>query len=199
MNNQMEARERVISGKGVKKLRRQGIVPASLYGQNEPSALLEIDRAVLRKTLDQGHGNGVLSLKVGSRPPVQAIIKQMQRNGTTGEILHVDFYRVMAAEMLKTHVQLHFVNEPAGLKGGTVTRLLNEVMVECLPADMPNSIEVDLSDLNDDGAVVRVGNLNVGPRVTILNDHNDVVAGVHRNARAEKAEGTEGDTEGATI
>lgn len=105
----------------------------------------------------------------------------------------MEFHRVAIQEKLGTHVRLHFVNEAgvATLSNVSVLRSLSEVMVECLPADLPNNIEVDLSQLTELGAMIRVGNLTVGPGVTILTDHNDMVAGVHQQAHMEKVEGAE--------
>ncbi len=80
----------------------------------------------------------------------------------------------------------------------TVLRPLNEVMVECLPADLPSAIQVDLSQLGEPGAVIRVANLAVGRGVTILTDPNEMVAGLQQRGPAEKAEGAEGKAEATT-
>ncbi|MEW6183016.1 MAG: 50S ribosomal protein L25 [Bacillota bacterium] len=198
MSNQLEqlelvAEERTISGKHVKRLRQQGLVPAIMYGHNQPSVALQVNGAALQKLLRCG-SNSIFLLKVANKPAVQAFIKKVQRNPVGGETIHVDFYQVTATEKLKTLVHLHFVNEAAlGTLGGvTVLRSLSEVMVECLPADLPANIQVDLSGLTEAGAVIRVGNLQVGPAVTILADPNDMVAGLHQQARAEKAEEVDG-------
>ena len=200
MSKQLElaAEERVVLGKHLGRLRRQGMVPANMYGHNVPSVALQVSATSLRKLLARG-GNNVISLKVGSQPAVQALIKQVQSNFITDETIHVDFYQVAAVEKLKTHVRLRYVNEArtASLANVTVLRSLSEVMVECLPADLPDNIEVDLSSLSEVGAVIRVGDLTVGPAVTIVTGHNDMVAGVHQKARAEKVEGVEETAEAA--
>ncbi len=195
MSNQIElvADERVVTGKKVRHLRRQGIVPANMYGHNLASVPLQVNAAVLARLLAHGGNNVILALKVGNRPAVQAFIKKVQRNFVSGETLHVDFHRVAATETLRTHVPLHFVNEAAAASaaGASVLRLLNELMVECLPGDLPSSIEVDLSLLSEAGAVIRVANLTTGPNVTIITDQNEMVAAVHQQARAEKVEEAE--------
>ena len=198
MSKQLElaAEERVVLGKHLGRLRRQGMVPANMYGHNLPSVALQVSATSLRKLLARG-GNNVISLKVGSQPAVQALIKQVQSNFITDETIHVDFYQVAAVEKLKTHVQLRYVNEArtASLANVTVLRSLSEVMVECLPADLPDNIEVDLSSLSEVGAVIRVGDLTVGAGVTILIDHNEMVAGLQQRTLVEKAEGAEGKPE----
>lgn len=200
MSNQLElaVEERAVSGKKVKRLRWQGIVPANMYGHNLRSVSLQVNNTVLQKLLARGGKNVILSLKVGDKPAVQALIKQVQRNPLSGETVHVDFYQVAATETLKTNVRLHFVNElSANLDGGNLLRSLSEVMVECLPGDLPSSIQVDLSELREVGAVMRVGNLKVDPAVTILTDPNDIVAGIQQQARIVKTEEAEGKVEGA--
>lgn len=201
MSKQLElvAEERVVLGKQVSRLRRQGMVPANMYGHDQPSVALQVNAVALRKLLARG-GNSVISLKVASQPAVQALIKQVQRNAITDQTTHVDFYRVATAEKLKTHVPLHFVNEArtASLVNATVLRSLSEVMVECLPADLPDNIEVDLSALTEVGSVIRVGDLAVGPEVTIVTDPNDMVVGVHQQSRGEKAEEVTEKAESAT-
>jgi large subunit ribosomal protein L25 len=196
MSNQLElaVEERTVFGKQVKRLRQQGIVPANMYGRHQQSVSLQVNSQALQKLLSSGGAKVILSLKVGNQPPVQALIKQVHHNPCRGEIIHVDFFRVKATDTLKTSVNLHFINEPSAgsLNGGSVLRTMNEVMVECLPADLPPGIQVDLSGLLDVGDVIRVGDLPVGPGVTILTDHNEIVAVVHRQVSVEDTDGDDG-------
>ncbi|MCL4371638.1 MAG: 50S ribosomal protein L25 [Chloroflexi bacterium] len=202
MSSQLElaAEERAVSGKGqLRQLRHQGMVPANVYGGHQPSVSLQVNGVAFQKLLGHGGNTVILSLKVGTQPAVQALIKQVQHDPRGGGITHVDFYRVAATEKLKTSVQLQFINEAgaASLSDITVLRPLNEVMVECLPGDLPAAIQVDLSELKEVGAVIRVGNLVVGPGVTILTDHGEMVAGLHQRTPTEKAEGVEAKAETA--
>ena len=203
MSDQLElvVEERVVSGKQVKRLRHQGIVPANMYGHNLSSVSLQVTGKALHGALDHGGNDVILSLKVGNQPAVQALIKKVQRNPISGEAIHVDFYRVAAAETLKARVRLHFTNEDAAtsLGGVSARRSLNEVTVECLPGDLPAAIDVDLSPLKEAGAMIRVGDLTVGPGVTILADPNDMVAGMHRQAVADNEETVEEKTEAVAV
>lgn len=193
MNKQLEfaAEERAVLGKQVRLLRRQGIVPANLDGRNQPSLALQVSDKELQRLLGLG-GSKVILLKVGDQPAIQALLKRVQLNPVTGKASHVEFHRVASQEKLRSPVRLHFVNESAMLlDNASVSHSLSEVMVECLPADLPNTIEVDLSQLTEAGSLIRVGNLTVGPGVTILTDQNDVVAGVHKQAPIAETEGPE--------
>lgn len=195
MSNQMElaVEERTASGKQVRQLRKRGIVPANLFGRHQPSTSLQVNGLTLRKLLAHGGMNVILLLKVGNRPGVPVLIKKVQHHVVSGAIDHVDFYMVNATEKLKTQIRLQFVNEAgAGSRADLlVQRPLNEVTVECLPADLPAAIQVDLSRLSEPDAVIRVGDLAVGPGVTILTDHNELVAAVHLQALLEKVEGAD--------
>lgn len=201
MNNQLElaVEERSIAGKQVKQLRKKGFVPANMFGHNQPSLSVQVNRLVLQKLLSHGGKNAVLMLKVGDRPGVPVLMRHVQYNPISGAIEHVDFYMVNATEKLKTQIRLHFINEAGAASSADVLvqRPLNEVSVECLPADLPASIQVDLSMLSEVDAVIRVGDLVVGPGVTILTDHNEMVAVVHLQAHLEKDEETDTKTESA--
>lgn len=195
MSRQLElvAAERVVLGKKVGALRRQGIVPGNVYGHDQPSSPVQVSAMALRRLLARG-GNNVIALKVGSQPPIQALIKQVQHNAITDQMTHVEFLRLGVSEKLRTLVQLKFVNGAKGtgsMANATVLRSLQEVMVECLPAHLPDSIEVDISSLSEVGAVIRVGDLKVDEGVTIVTDHSDMVAGLHQQTRVEKPEGEE--------
>ncbi|HEX2986603.1 MAG TPA: 50S ribosomal protein L25 [Chloroflexota bacterium] len=192
MSNQFElvVEERSVLGKQVKRLRRDGIVPANLYGHREPSLPLQVPSAVLSRLFSQGGATTLVQLKIGAKPPVQALVKEVQHDPTTGSVKHVDFFRVAATEKFRTHVPLHFINEAEAMKLGDVAvqRSLADVLVECLPADLPAAITVDLAKLGEIGAVIRVGELDVPEGVSVLLDHEEVVAGVHRVAREAEPE-----------
>jgi large subunit ribosomal protein L25 len=191
MNNQLnlEAEDRTVIGKQLGQLRRDGFVPANVYGGSVDSKALQVDGALLEKLLSKG-GNNVIQLNVGGQPAAQVLIKQVQRHSLSGKILHIDFYRVMAGEKLKASVHLHFINtaDLANLGQATVARSLSEVMVECFPSDLPTNIPVDLSQLKNIGDVIRIGDLAVSPDVTILAGVNDPVAGLYQQAHLAEAE-----------
>lgn len=196
MSSQMElaVEERTISGKQVSQLRKNGIVPANMFGRDRPSVALQVKRLTLQNLLAHGGRNVILQLKVGERPSVPVLIKNVQRHVVSGAIDHIDFYMVNATEKLRTQIRLTFVNEAGAAAEADVLvqRPLNEVTVECLPADLPAGIQVDLSMLSEVDAVIRVGDLKVGPGVTILTDHNELVAAVHLQAHLEKPETADG-------
>ncbi len=195
MSNGIElaAEERSVYGKKVKRLRKVGIVPANLYGHQGPSKPIQLSGAEVSGVLRRGGTATIVRLKIGSQSPVQALVKDVQYDPKTGDVMHVDFYRVAATEKVKTRVPLHFVNEAEAMKIGDVAvqRALTDILVESLPASLPASIQVDLGKLSEVGAMIRVGDLQVPSGVTVLLDPNEVVAGVHRTARVAVEEAEE--------
>jgi len=180
LNQKLEliAKERRITGKQVHRLRREGLVPAVLYGNGAPSLPLQIEREALQQLLHREGRSTLLQLKLDGRRATTALVKQVQYHPTSGELLHVDFQRVGAREKLKARVPLHFVGEaPAvGLGNVVIVRSLDEMQVECYPADLPAALEVDLSQLHEPGSAIRVKDLHPGSKVTILDQPDQVVA-----------------------
>jgi large subunit ribosomal protein L25 len=145
-----------------------------------------VERDVLEKTFKRAGTASIFSLTVGSGSPSMALVKQVQYHPTKGYIQHVDFLRVAARDKLRTRIPLRFTGEAPAARDPVliVIRPLAEVTVECLPADLPPAVEVDQAPLEDVSSVIRVGDLNPGPNVTIVTDPNEVVASV-TEVRAE--------------
>lgn len=149
---ELNAEPRGDLGKGAsRRLRRAGKVPAILYGGGrDPQALtlehLEFTNLLQNETI-YSH---ILTLKLGDQVE-SAVLRDLQRHPFKPTILHVDFLRVSADRKLRVHIPLHFVNEAGsrGVKqqGGIVSHALIDIEIACLPKDLPEFIEVDLTDL----------------------------------------------------
>ncbi len=146
------AEPRSDQGKGAsRRLRRQGRVPAILYGAGKDPVPLSVDHNELLKQLEnEAFYSHILTIEVGGRKE-QAILKDLQRHPAKPFIMHLDFMRVRAGERIRVNVPLHFVGGDVapGVKigGGIVTHAVTEVEIVCLPKDLPEYIEVDLSKL----------------------------------------------------
>ena len=154
MSNVFEfvAESREQSGKGAaRRARRKGSVPAVIYGgHGEPQMLVLNHNEVIKHLAHEAVYSHVLDVSVDGRAE-KAILKGVQRHPAKFQILHMDFLRVTMSEALKVHVPLHFINEHTsvgGKKGGIVTHAMIDVEVSCLPAVLPDYIEVDLSGLD---------------------------------------------------
>ncbi|MCP4409748.1 MAG: 50S ribosomal protein L25/general stress protein Ctc [Gammaproteobacteria bacterium] len=178
------AEPREDKGKGAsRRLRRTGKVPAILYGGDKEPLSIALKHNELLWNLDhETFYSQVLKLEMGGKTQ-KIILRDLQRHPSQPRILHVDFQRVLADEKLKVHVPLHFINEDdsVGVKqqGGMVSHLLTDVEVECLPGDIPGSIDIDVAEL-EIGDSVRLSDLKLSENVTLVElalgeDHNSVV------------------------
>ncbi|WP_029134778.1 50S ribosomal protein L25/general stress protein Ctc [Sedimenticola selenatireducens] len=154
----VNAQLRTDTGKGAsRRLRHAGLVPGIVYGAHQDPAMISMVHSDLIQRLDQeAFYSHILTLKIDGKSE-QVILKDLQRHPARPFIMHADFLRVSAKEKLKTHVPLHFVGEnvsPGVKAGGVVSHLLTEVDVSCLPGDLPEYIEVNVSGLAIGDAVM---------------------------------------------
>ena len=153
---ELNAEVRALQGKGAsRRLRREGKVPAVLYGGHKDPVMLQIGGNELDKRLkNEAFYSHILTLRIGDTEE-SAVLKDLQRHPAKPMVLHMDLQRVVADEELRMHVPLHFKGEgiAPGVKqgGGVVQHHLVDVEVLCLPKDLPEFIEVDVSamELND--------------------------------------------------
>ncbi len=154
MSNVFEfvAESRGQSGKSAaRRARRTGNVPAVIYGgHSEPQMLLINHNEVIKHLAHEAVYSHVLDVTVDGKTE-KAVLKGVQRHPAKFQVLHMDFLRVTMSEALRVHVPLHFINEHTsvgGKKGGIVTHAMIDVEVSCLPAALPDYIEVDLIGLD---------------------------------------------------
>ena len=181
---ELSAQAREILGKKVRFLRRQGMTPANVYGHNVKSTALQIDSSHLKHTLAKAGKSSLIALKVGTaKRPKMVIVREVQRHPLTGDLLHVDLYEVKMEEKIKVAVPLLLVGEASAVKdrGGILVQNMDVLEVECLPADMPHSIEVDLSGLTEIDQAVHVKDLHVDPGVSIRSDPEQMIVQIARS------------------
>jgi len=173
MSNVFEfvAESRGQSGKSAaRRTRRTGNVPAVIYGgHSEPQMLVLSHNEVIKHLAHEAVYSHVLDVNVDGKTE-KAILKGVQRHPAKFQILHMDFQRVTMSEALKVHVPLHFINEQTsvgGKKGGIVAHAMIDVEVSCLPASLPDYIEVDLKGL-DIGESVHLSDIVLPAGVEIV-------------------------------
>jgi len=142
-------------GKGAsRRLRREKKVPAIIYGAGRPPRSLAFDHnKVLLKLENESFYSSILNIKVGNKSQ-DAILKDLQRHPAKNKIMHMDFQRIVADEVIRMNVPLHFIGEDVapGVKegGGSVSKLMTDVEIVCLPRNLPEFIDVDVSKLELD-------------------------------------------------
>ncbi len=158
-------------GKGAsRRLRRADKVPAIMYGAGKPPVNVVFDHhKVMNQLRHEAFFSRILDIRIGSETE-KAILRDVQRHASKPRIQHLDFQRVSATEKLHMHVPLHFINEDIapGVKigGGLVSHLMSDVEIACLPANLPEYIEVDVSALGI-GDVIHLSGLKLPAGVEI--------------------------------
>jgi len=193
MNNklQLAAETRLDVGKGAsRRLRREGKIPAILYGTDETPQSLTLNHNQVSKAMEnQDFFSQIFTLNVADQP-IQVVLKDVQHHVYKLRITHLDFMRIKATEKITMNIPLHFAGEAVcpGIKlGGILSRAMSEIEVRCLPADLPRFIEIDISamQLND---TVHLSDLKIPANVELLSiaHGNQLVATVHLARMAEE-------------
>jgi large subunit ribosomal protein L25 len=191
----VNAEPRVEQGTGAsRRLRKTGRLPAIVYGGNKPPQSLSVDHNELWKNLKQeAFYSKILTLKVGNDAE-QVVLKDLHRHPVRDEVLHMDLLRILADVAIRMRVPLHFKGEAVapGVKtgGGIFEHLANEVEVECLPKDLPEFIEVDVSGMNVNDSI-HLSQLTVPPGVVLVelkHDNDQAVVAVHLPRAAKEEE-----------
>lgn len=172
---------RTVTGKKVKALRRDGVVPIHMFGRGIESQSLQADVRVLGVVLPQAGTNVPITIDVdGQDGENVCFVRQVQRHPVSEALLHVDFQRVDVTQKVTAEVPILVEGAaPAVLEmDGTLLQTLASVSVEALPMSMPASFTVDISGLDDFDKTIRVASLQTDDEVTILSDADEMIATV---------------------
>ncbi|MEM7430989.1 MAG: 50S ribosomal protein L25/general stress protein Ctc [Pseudomonadota bacterium] len=189
------------SGKGAsRRLRREGKVPAIIYGAGRPPRSLYFDHnKVLRQLENESFYSSVLNIKVGDKSQA-AIVKDIQRHPARPIVMHIDLQRIVEDEVIRMNVPIHYVGaeDAVAVKqgGGTVSMLRTDVEVVCLPKDLPEYFEVDITDLELD-SMLHLSDINLPDGVEIPElaqgpEHDQAIVSI----QVVKVQVVEEDTEG---
>lgn len=173
----LKAEKREISGRKVKSLRRQGILPAVIYGHDFESVLIQVPVKDFEKTYAEAGESTVVYLDVDGKD-YPTIIQDVAQDSVKDSFLHADFYKVRLDEKIKAKIQLAFISESPAVKelGGILVKNISEIEVEGLPQDLPHEFEVDLSKLTEIGSQVLVKDLSVSLKLKVHADQDTIVA-----------------------
>lgn len=187
---ELEISRREVMGKAVKRLRKEGIIPANIFGHNEASMAIQIDAGAFER-LRRSHGSrSVLTLRMsGTKSTQTALIRHVQREPQTGKIIHVDFFRVSLSERIRVKVPLHFIGEAPAVKteNGVMLHLLDAIEIECVARDIPEYLEVDVSGLTEIDAILHASDVKLPASFTLITDPEEGIVKVAAT-RAEVAE-----------
>ena len=174
----LELSHREVTGKKVKQLRREGMIPVHLYGPGVEAQPLQCDTTSVVDVLVKAGGNTAVHITVqGSQGSHLAFAREIQWGPRRDDILHVDFLAVDATRPVSAQVPITLVGESPGARtaGGTVMQQLRDLSVQALPLEVPRELELDLSTLTEPDGVLRAGDIAIPSSVTLLTDPEDVV------------------------
>ena len=178
--NVLEAQPREAGTKNeARRVRREGKIPAVVYGAGKDSLPISVDPRVVTRILNSETGHNTIFDLTMNGEKTKAMIVDWQYEPIKGKLLHIDLKRIALDKVLKVNVPIFLVGEAAGVKqeGGIMEQMLREVEIECLPADIPSHIDADVSELTF-GKVLRVADLPRSAKLKFLTDPNQPVAHV---------------------
>lgn len=190
MSKKLEAQKRKIFGRKLKRLRRESILPANIYGRGVESLAIQVDLLSFQKLLSKAGETEIVELEVeGERKPRPVLIHGTQSDPVTGESLHVDFHQVDLTEKVTVAVPIVFVGKsPAVEAGNMLLELMNEVEVEALPTKLPPKIEIDISELREIGDGIVVADLKLPKEVKVQAGGEDLICKVEAPSIKEEKE-----------
>jgi len=197
MENKLIAKKRDLEGSSnARRLRTTGALPGVIYGDEKEPVSVLLDMHDFEQVLHHSASESIIvDVEVEGEGTASVLVKDVQHHPVTSDLLHVDLFRVTAGQVLDVDIQLELVGEAAGVKaGGTMDFIMHSISVECLPKDLVETIEIDVSEM-EIGDTLQVSDLQLGAQFKALVDDDAIVAAVAA-PRAEEEEEDEGE-EGA--
>lgn len=183
----LEATRREVTGKQVKQLRAQGLIPGVVYGPTFDPIPVQVPWVALRPALLEAGGSQIIHLKVNG-DEYNTLVREVQRDPLGGAVLHVDFYRVRMDVAIRTEVPIVLVEATPAIEraGGMIIHEMTSVEVECLPGNLPAEIEVSVAGLKQVGDVILASALPALPGVTYHVDPDAVIVATTLAMRPEE-------------
>lgn len=196
----LKAEPRTVIGKQVKALRRQGKLPAVIYGHGFTSMAIMLDYRTTTRSLFSVSSSQLLSVEVEGQPHT-VLVRERQFHPITGATLHIDFQEVSMTERLRATVRLVLEGDAPAVKtySGVIVTGQEVVEVECLPGDLPERIMVDLRVLKEIGDAIYVRDLPIAPEVEVFTGGDEMVVLVTAPVSEAEAEGQVAEAEPEVI
>ncbi len=175
----LEVKPRTVLGKKLRKLRKEGIIPANIYGTDFPSQSISVNMRDFTKVYKTARETGVVYLKLDDKE-IPTMIKNLQRHPVNDYILHADFRKIDLKKKIETEVPVKIVgtSEAVVQKSGVLLTLSEALLVEALPQEIPQAIEVDISSLKEIGQEIKVADLKKSEKYEIKEEPNKVIVSV---------------------
>jgi large subunit ribosomal protein L25 len=182
-----------------RRLRKAGSLPCVVYGEGKEASAIEIETHAFEQLLHH-HATETLITEIDleGAGEIQVLVKEVQRHPVSGDIIHVDLLKIVAGQTIQVDILLELIGEAAGVKeGGVIEQVMHSIAIECLPKDLIESIEVDVSDMGI-GDSMCVSDLNLGNKFRTQVEEDAIVVSVAEpRAEEEPEEEVAEDVEGA--
>jgi len=176
----LEAQIRTKENGKPKKIRSQNFIPAVLYGPSMESRNLKIKKIDFERIFALAGESSLIDLAISQKKPVKVLVKEVQKDPLKDTIIHIDLYQVDMNKKITTEIPLHFIGESEAVKelSAVLVKDIDRVEVECLPGDLVNHIDVDLSVLKNFHDAIKTNDLKLPAGMKLVNETNDIVANV---------------------
>jgi len=190
----IKATKREVAGKGVKALRRMGVLPAVIYGKHIEPINISLDAHSASMALAKMSSSTIVTIEVDGKE-YPTLVREKQRDFIKNRLLHVDFLAVSLTEKIRAYVTLRFSGVSVAVKdyNAIMVHNLEQFHVECLPTDLPEYIEIDVSTLERPGEGIRVKEVSVSDKIRVLDDPEVMVAVATASKIEEAVPGAEGE------
>lgn len=189
ITHQLNIKTREILGNKVKSLRTKGISPANIYGKGQKSVAVQANAKELEKIFMEVGESALVEVNLDDKEKFPILFKNPAFSVIEGNLIHVDMYRVDMKQKITTNIPIHIIGEaPAVKQGLLLMEVTLEIEVECLPADLPENVEVDLSKLEKLDDMITVADLKLGKDIEIKTEAETVIVKVIEAQQAEVVE-----------
>lgn len=183
--------KRTVVGRKVKSLRKQGLVPANVFGKKVKSLALSVKSMDFRKVFSKAGATGIVYLEIeGEKETRPVLISDIQKSPLKGTMLHIDFRQVDLTQKVKAEVPIKVVGESLAIKdkGGVLVTVLSKVMVEALPADLPEILEISIQGLTEIGQSVHVADIKIDKTKVKIEAAEDETVAIIQEPKKEEVE-----------
>lgn len=192
MELEINAQQRERVGKDLESLRKEGIIPAVVYGSGHKPISVQVNYEELKKVFEQSGESTLIKLKIGNEAK-NVLIHDFAKDPITGRFIHVDFYHVRMDKVIKAEVPLVFEGEAPAVKSleGVLVKNINHVEIEALPKDLPHEIKIDISGLDSFEKQIRVKDLKLPQGVKIELEPEEMIVSVVPPRKEEEIKSVE--------
>ena len=190
----LKAEKRSILGSKVKRLRKQGLIPATVFGRTVDSLSVQVSAVEYNRVYKQAGDTSIIWLTIeGEEKERPTLVKGTASNPMTGDTLHIDFHQVNLKEKVTAWVPVELEGEAELVKNGSAVLdlQLKEIEIEALPTEIPEKIVFDISNLKEIGDHLKVGDAKVGAGITVLSDPESIIAALGELQKEEEPLNTE--------